>query len=295
MRGSFFTQAMMSSSTSYLRVLLSMAAVAIVTTRPPYHPDYRPPDTAPVVRWAKSMNHPVTRFPSKARHLSMTKPVSHSFTKWRPCYPHNLCSCSRLVADCSKNYGRLTFIPKLPKTIQRLLFSFNNLTRISEETFFSNVTEIVSVDLSNNGLTYIHPDAFKRLQKLQTLVLDYNRLTYPALVPAFSSPSLNDLSIGHMSLGSVPGDLFSHRPVPPLRALNFTGNPVQSLNLSVFAPLDHLSSLTVARCRITSISGSLLPQLKHLDLQTNALFDFPRSCGALGSSLLPSLKTLNFA
>ncbi|XP_076434841.1 toll-like receptor 2 [Babylonia areolata] len=209
----------------------------------------------------------------------------------RRCF-QNACLCDRRVADCSHNYGRLSFIPQLPRSIRSVLFSFNRLTRIANETFFDNVTGVVSVDLSHNGLMYIHPDAFKSLSNLTTLILDHNRLSYAAMVPVLSAPSLQVLRVAHNGLGPVPRDFFSRTSMPPIRVLNLTGNPLQNLNQSAFLPLTHLSSLVVAQCRLIITSGGRLPRLTQLDVSGNALFDLPPSCDPQGLSWLPRLQTL---
>ncbi|KAK7475769.1 hypothetical protein BaRGS_00032990 [Batillaria attramentaria] len=54
-----------------------------------------------------------------------------------PCFV--LCNCSKTKADCSRNYGKLTFVPPLPERIYALDFSYkqppgNTRVRISLST-----------------------------------------------------------------------------------------------------------------------------------------------------------------
>ena len=227
--------------------------------------------------------------PSLARHTSCVRPPSRT----TPCYKH-YCTCSTNTADCSRNFGRLTFLPVLPETVENVIFSFNNLTTIQHDDFFGNVSMIRCLDLQDNGLEFISIGAFRNFTRLGTLYLNHNRLSYDALTPIFVTKGLFNLHIGHMGLGPVPSGYFVRTSLPSLAELDISGNYLAHLNLSELEPLTGLLDFSALVCRISEVTIAPLPQLVFLNLGFNALHDLPDSCGSNGSSLLPALKELRF-
>ena len=229
-----------------------------------------------------------------ARRNSCVLPPSRTFltTKSTPCY-QDLCTCTNETANCSNNYGRLTFVPKLPGSVKNVIFSYNNLTTI-HDGFFKNVTKIESLDLQNNGLKYISQRAFLVFTKLKTLCLDHNSLSYGALNPVFLTTGLSSLDIAHTGLGPLPTGYFAHKSLPSLAKLDISGNYLHHLNLSELEPLKGLASLSALSSRISKVTTAPLRRLRYLDLGFNALSDLPCSCISNESSLFPRLETLNF-
>ena len=230
---------------------------------------------------------------SLARQISCVPPPSRTFitTKNTYCY-QDFCTCTMNTADCSRNFGRLTFLPVLPKTVENVIFSFNNLTRIQHDDFFGNVSMIRCLDLQDNGLKFISKGAFRNFTRLGTLYLNYNRLSYGALTPVFDSKGLFSLYIGQMGLGPIPSGYFARAPLPSLARLDISGNNLPHLNLSQLEPLTGLTNFTAIECYIRNVTTAPLPHLAYLDLGFNSLHDLPDSCSSNRSSLLPGLKEL---
>lgn len=107
----------------------------------------------------------------------------------------NKCKCKGIVADCSQINASLTFIPRLPSGVIHLSFTRHNLTAIVSEKFFTNVTQITVLDLSNNGLVYIVKTAFQCLVNLAHLTVRGHSLSYNGLQPLLSVHSLEYLDI----------------------------------------------------------------------------------------------------
>ena len=209
------------------------------------------------------------------------------------CY-QDLCTCTTHTADCSRNFGRLTFLPVLPEAVETVDFSHNNLTTIPNDCFFKNVSKIQSLNLQYNGLEYISKGAFRVFTRLRTLYLDDNRLSYVTLTPVFFAEGLSCLHIGNMGLGPVPSRYFAHKSLLSLVELDLSGNKLRHLNLSELEPLKGLTHLRTVDNLINQVTSAPLPQLTHLNIGLNALFDLPDSCASNGSSLFPSLKELRF-
>ena len=220
-------------------------------------------------------------------------PQTSISTKHTPCY-EDLCTCTTNTANCSRNFGHLTLIPVLPETVENVIFSFNNLTRIQHDDFFGNVSMIQSLDLQYNGLEFISRGAFRVFTRLRTLYLDHNRITYGALASVFVAKGLSRLNVAHQLLGPLPSGYFVGKSLPFLAELELSGNYLQHLNLSELQPLTGLVRLSAVYSRINQVTTVPLPRLMCLDLGFNDLSDLPPSCGTNGSSLLPRLKVLSF-
>ena len=144
------------------------------------------------------------------------------------------CRCSGTVADCSHNYGRLAYIPRLPPMIRSLVFSFNNLTAVPTDDFFQNVSWIRHLNLSNNGLQRISPGAFIPVKKLAKLSLEYNSLSPHQLQWVFSARNLKNAFLGHMDLTSFPEEILARRSLRGLNYVDLRGNFIEHLDLTVF-------------------------------------------------------------
>ena len=209
------------------------------------------------------------------------------------CY-QDLCTCIANTANCSRNFGRLTFVPVLPETVDNVIFSFNNLTVIRRDDFFKNVSMIQCLDLQNNGLEFISEETFRVFTRLRTLYLGHNKLSYMSLTPVFHVKELSRLQVANMGLGPLPSEYFAGRLLPHLTKLDLSGNNLRYLNLSELVPLTGLRDVSAADSRISKVTTASLPWLMFLNLGLNDLHDLPNTCASNGSSLLPGLKELRF-
>ena len=233
-----------------------------------------------------------TSLTRQTRRVPPPPPRTFISTKNTYCY-QDFCTCTTKTANCSRNFGRLTFLPVLPKTVENVIFSFNNLTTIQHDDFFENVSMIRCLDLQDNGLEFISKGAFRVFIRLRTLYLNTNRLSYTALTPVFVTNGLFNLHIGQMGLRSIPSGYFARISLPSLARLDISGNYLPHLNLSELEPLTGLMELIASECCISQFTKAPLPRLAYLDLGSNALYDLPDSCSSNRSSLLPELKQLH--
>lgn len=188
------------------------------------------------------------------------------------CGVPEMCRCKGADAVCSRNYGRLAFIPKFPENIRFLNFSFNNLTAIPSDDFFLNITNIHILDLSNNRLKEISRGAFKVFKSLSVLLLICNyHLTYQSLGPVFGVRTLVSLDLRHGTLPAPPADLFRRYPLPRLH-----NNHLRITNMSVFTPLRNLRVLGLSVNGISFLTTDYFPQLQELNVGRNSLDSFPK-------------------
>ncbi|PVD33555.1 hypothetical protein C0Q70_04812 [Pomacea canaliculata] len=209
------------------------------------------------------------------------------------CY-QRMCWCSHDIADCSDNYGRLQFVPKLPSTISKLDFSFNNLTQLHSD-FFSNVTQLPSINLTGNGLSSIDQHAFRGLHNLTHITLDKNNLDFNSVRPVLNVSSLIHLRLcKNYKVTYIPDNIFLEFSLPRLRELIISGSSLRVLNMSVFKPLKKLVTLDVGNSDIQRIVGDILPLLNYLFLNNNNIQDdFMQTCSNTNESLYPMLRYLS--
>ena len=204
------------------------------------------------------------------------------------------CWCSTSVLDCSNNNGSLTFVPRVNGTFHTLNFTFNKLESVTED-WFLNMTSITVVDLSRNkDLSFIHPQAFKPLQNLTKLLLNYDySLTYSILAPVFSIPTLTHLYIDVGDLGPPPYGLFTDR-LPLLQTLYLQFNDVRRLSMKVLRPLKSLREFFADNNGLSYVDPGYAGSLEVLHLRYNRLGKyFPYTCVRnTNTSLYPSLKQL---
>ncbi|PVD24229.1 hypothetical protein C0Q70_14699 [Pomacea canaliculata] len=235
-------------------------------------------------------NNKIFRLASKLCKRWLSSPMTKK--NYFYCF-EDKCKCSGPRADCSRNYGKLTFIPELPDEIRFLDLSFNNLTAVDRAEFFHNVTNILYLDMRNNKLRYIHPQAFSVFSQLKDLLLDYNdELCYSDIQPVFSVNTLQWINFKHGSLGPLPTDFFHTSSSPNLRCIMWHENDMRFLNFTDFKPLRNLTTLGLSWNKLSRVQPDYMPNLKQLLLAGNDISEFPTTCGPQEAAYFPRLEKL---
>ena len=210
-----------------------------------------------------------------------------------------LCRCFReeAIAVCSGNFTRpLHHIPALPSNICNLDFCCNNLTSISSDDFFENVTRISVLDLGDNDLTYLRAGVFRRLKSLAALsVAGNDRLGRPDLSTIAGITTLEYGDLSRCKLGRLPLDFFHNANMPRLVQLDLSLNQIERVNLTLFSSLTALRSVFLGYNRISHIGVSYFPHLEVLDLSSNSLYDFPETCREESVSFFPQLEQIDLS
>jgi hypothetical protein len=139
--------------------------------------------------------------------------------------------------DCTNNNGTLAFIPQIKfngssYVILSLDFSFNNLTSIPNDEFFSNVTYIGHLNVSNNNIEYVSSGAFHVLVYLRVLVLDNNRKLYTPHLTAKFPVGLRKLYLKSTGLREINGEFFKTGSSSFLTVLDVSNNNLVHCNFS---------------------------------------------------------------
>ena len=184
-----------------------------------------------------------------------------------------------ILIDCS-HLNLSTWLP-MEGSSMAVDFSYNLLTTLPT---FSHEGGMVSLDLSYNQLTLLPPLHFAQLAaSLLNLNLAGNKLAVKGLSDAslqmdpeqhLTQPwMLETLSLADNRLHSLPADIFGQ--LGRLQSLDLSSNPLSEMDaatIQAIGGIASLLSLSLAHCRLASLSHGLLDgltQLEKLDLSEN--------------------------
>ncbi|XP_070183323.1 toll-like receptor 13 [Littorina saxatilis] len=145
------------------------------------------------------------------------------------------------------------------------------------------------VDLYNNGLVHIVDGAFDGYPKLEWLQLGGNRLIFKDV---FSVNFLGNVIVldtecnGLQMIGPSSEAHFS------VRILYMGWNNIETLDLATFNVTPNVSDLFLRDNKLYDLTTAPMPNLRHLNLGKNRLFDFPETCNSTNGSLFPELVNL---
>ncbi|XP_030241414.1 leucine-rich repeat-containing protein 24 [Drosophila navojoa] len=135
----------------------------------------------------------------------------------------------------------------MPKSVELLDLSYNDITNIDADCFESSV-HLINLTLAHNAIQTLHVNAFGELRRLRSLDLSYNRLE---------------------QLDEHLLEANSH-----LLHVNLEGNKLASLGPGPLLRSSSLRSLNLRNAQISQLGVELLsalPQLRQLDLAQNML------------------------
>ena len=214
------------------------------------------------------------------------------------------CSCSwapgsgLFMTNCS--YAGLTSIPKtISNLTSYFLLTGNNFSRIKNNSF-SNLVNLIWLDLSNCHIYHIESDAFQKLETLKLLSLKDNHLceknnsyadgvfdtlrklkfldisgnlkSIPPTIRTYPGNALKSLqSLEVLSLDCVSGQMLSKefQNLTNLKELDFShGTEAEYLPNDMFDSISNVAIETVnfTNVNLTKIKGSIFAALKSLEV-----------------------------
>ncbi|XP_031718916.1 toll-like receptor 2 [Anarrhichthys ocellatus] len=177
-------------------------------------------------------------------------------------------SCEQTSCNCSGQ--NLTTVPEAPSTlITELDLSFNRLQTIVKNDFVA-FSRLQSLIVNNNRIQKIHDEAFFPLTNLEKLDLSFNRLkTLSAgwFENLFSLRHLNLLGNKYKMLGQ--GNVF--QPLKRLRTLHFGGPDLQSVRKSDLSGLSVLEEVVFDGKNLRYYAEGSLRQIGPLKFVTLGL------------------------
>lgn len=158
-------------------------------------------------------------------------------------------------------------------------------SRISEveSHSFSGLRSLRSLDLSNNQLAVIHPEAFSvQNQTLQELNLSRSLYYHSSVMDLATSlrwsslGALQGLDLSHNSLIFLPSHIFSH--LSSLRRLQLTNNSLVAIHNSTFSGLERLEELDLTLNALKTLTEEGLQELDSLPRAALLLGGNPFTC-----------------
>ncbi|XP_048248907.1 toll-like receptor 4 [Haliotis rufescens] len=189
------------------------------------------------------------------------------------------CKCfdsnGSFIANCS--HKSLDRVPSsLPNYTKELLFSGNNVTKLSNDSFVT-IPLLTRLDLSNNNVSLIETAAFANMSNLRYLSLQGNNLAYNNLSSSMFQ-NLQNLTVLYLNNNIDTDDATVEYPSDAIQRLSsLTTLYVDGLKDKIFASgfskLNNLINLTIEssnkKCdmyNITLHTFKYLPYLEHVKI-----------------------------
>ncbi|XP_055372286.1 protein slit-like isoform X2 [Condylostylus longicornis] len=132
------------------------------------------------------------------------------------------CSCDRTTVDCSAR-GLKEVPHDIPQYTTELLLNDNELSHIKSNGVFSNLPNLVKLDLRRSQIIRIEPNAFKNATTVQDLLLGENKIREVHKKMFIGLDNLQTLSLYDNLISCVmPGSFDS---LTSLHTLNLESNP----------------------------------------------------------------------
>ncbi|XP_076133331.1 leucine-rich repeat and immunoglobulin-like domain-containing nogo receptor-interacting protein 3a [Alosa pseudoharengus] len=172
------------------------------------------------------------------------------------------CDCVPQQKSVLCAYKRLSAIPEAIPADTRLLDLKGNKLRWVEHGDLAAFGRLEELDLSENSISVLEPNAFAELRSLRMLRLRANQLK---LVPMGAFSRLANLTTLDLSDNKIVILLdFTFQDLHSLLNLEVGDNDLVYISNKAFLGLVGLRELTIERCNLTSISGQSLSYLRSL-------------------------------
>jgi hypothetical protein len=174
------------------------------------------------------------------------------------------------LGSANEGGGEL-FATNMTKLVM-LDLSGNALTVLKDSNVFSNVLQLHLLILSDNDLSVIGGDIFRKMDRLTALDLSGNQLTALEHGIFDSLIKLIVLSLQNNMLTILHADVFNK--LNELKTLSLKRNKLAALETGVFASLTKLLALYLQDNKLTTLDTIVfnkLGQLQELYLESNAL------------------------
>ncbi|KAK9876132.1 hypothetical protein WA026_011249 [Henosepilachna vigintioctopunctata] len=217
------------------------------------------------------------------------------------------CKCvtlndSSLEVTCSSDVTSTIFSPSNKSntsTISKLTVRNNNFNNMTNHFPFENLTIL---DLTGNKIVHIADNIFKKLQKLEILILSYNNIeilqpnSFEGEYEAgdfYPLRSLRTILLDHNNLHSLNSDLFEH--TEHVEQLSLSHNPLKMIDTHTAIAITNLvflKNLDLSFTQISTLPSSFLHtprNIEILNLSGNNFTEVPQELKEAHS-----LKTLLF-
>ncbi|XP_061636014.1 leucine-rich repeat and immunoglobulin-like domain-containing nogo receptor-interacting protein 3a [Phyllopteryx taeniolatus] len=172
------------------------------------------------------------------------------------------CECIAKLKTVSCHGKRLSALPDGIPLDTRILDLSGNKLRWVEHADLLPFPHVEKLDLGENMISVLEPNAFSSLQSLQALSLRGNQLK---LIPMGAFSHLSNLTSLDLSGNKLVILLdFTFQDLKSLRNLEVGDNDLVYISNKAFLGLVALRELTIERCNLTSVSSQSLSYLHNL-------------------------------
>ncbi|XP_028833926.1 leucine-rich repeat and immunoglobulin-like domain-containing nogo receptor-interacting protein 3 [Denticeps clupeoides] len=172
------------------------------------------------------------------------------------------CDCSAQLRSVSCQRKRLSSVPEGIPTETRMLDLSRNRLRWVAPGDLAPYPRLEEVDLSENLITTLEPNAFASLQSLRVLRLRANQLKLVPMGAFVRLYNLTTLDLSENKIVILLDNTF--QDLRSLHHLEVGDNDLVYISHKAFSGLLSLEDLTIERCNLTSISGQTLSYLRNL-------------------------------
>ena len=174
------------------------------------------------------------------------------------------------IANCNRCY--LKAVPYcVPRSVKELLFSENVIEGRIRPRQFEKFNELVYLNLSLNGITYLSDDAFTGLTSLETLDLSFNRITVLNTAAYSKISKLRKLTLSYNLIREIKTNVFSR--LLNLKWLDLDFIPIKYLNAGSFAGLSSLKYLQLNIQLLQSFPMDVFKPLSKLEELTIHMYE----------------------
>ncbi|KAJ8046911.1 Leucine-rich repeat-containing protein 4 [Holothuria leucospilota] len=206
------------------------------------------------------------------------------------CPKQCICSEARRAVSCD-NKG-LTDIPTgIPSYVWFLTLNGNRFQNISAFAF-SDLPNLVSIQLVSCAISFIHPNAFMGLSQLRNLDLRSNLLEHLPNGTLQGLTAMTELELQGNNIETIAPSAF--QGLANMNKVYFDGNQISNLSFGTFSENPNLEVLSLRFCKIKDVGHiklAGLENLKELDLSGNAIMQLTGN----SFDMLPSLVTLHLS
>ncbi len=170
--------------------------------------------------------------------------------------------------------GAFDAIPRL----KRLLLQYNRMSSYKGD-FFANMdndTDLHTLDMSYNELTYLYPESFVYHPQLMSVNFAHNKFSFFPTQFIRGLKQLKDLDLSFNLIKSVDDGDFSN--LPRLKDLDLSSNEIESVSETAFQNSTQLQKINLSKNKVSSLKSDTFRGALRLllDLSYNNLTDMPR-------------------
>ncbi|XP_050449403.1 connectin [Cataglyphis hispanica] len=157
------------------------------------------------------------------------------------------------------------------KSLRSVTFQYANFHEIVEHTF-SNLIDIIKINLNRNMIFTLHKNAFENMRDLTVINLDENHISEINRDTFVNLPSLRKLHLNQNNISTVRDRAFKHLSL--LQELELSSNQITSITHETFYGLRNLLRLDLRNNQIAMIGKRNFAELSaliELELDQNAI------------------------